>query len=65
MPAPDPMFRQRLRQYHRDFLEQMKVVERGSPAYFDLERAASAVARLHVTLYKEAMEPLHNGPHPE
>lgn len=29
MPAPDAMLRQRLRQYHRDFLEQMKVLERG------------------------------------
>ena len=64
MPAPDPMFRQRLRQYHRDFSATLELLERGSPEWFDCERAAFAVARLHVTLYREAIDPIHSGPHP-
>lgn len=59
------MFRQRLRQYHRDLTAQLQVLERGSQAWFDCEKALFAVSRLHVSLYGEAIDPIHSGPHPK
>jgi hypothetical protein len=60
MTSPDPMFRQRLRQYHRDLSEQMEKVERGSQAWFALEKAMFSVAKVHLTLYKEAIRVVHS-----
>lgn len=60
MTSPDPMFRQRLRNYHRDLSEQMATVERGSQEWFALEKAMHSVAKVHLTLYKEAIQPVHS-----
>lgn len=56
---PDAMFRQRLRTHYRDLQVQYREAERGSPAWHDLDRALRATERLHVTLYREAIAPVH------
>ena len=64
MTVPDPLFRQRLRRHYADLKAIRRDLERG-PAWFDCERAMSATARLYVSLYREAIDPMHSGPHPE
>lgn len=62
MSTPDPMFRQRLRQHHRDLTVQLATLVRGSPEWHDCDRAIMATGRLYVTLYKEAIQPVHSQP---
>lgn len=57
---PDPLFRQRLRRFYFDLQEQLGTMERGSPAWFDCEKALFAIGRLHVTLYGEAVVGVHS-----
>lgn len=56
---PDALFRQRLRTHYRDLQTQYQEAEPRSAAWFDLERAMRATERLHVTLYREAIVPVH------
>lgn len=62
---PDPLFRQRLRVHYADLKAQMDSLSPKSQERFDLERSMLATARLYSTLYRETLEPLHSGPHPE
>lgn len=59
MDTAQALFRQRLRTHYRDLQVQYREVERGSPAWHDLDRALRATERLHVTLYREAIAPVH------
>lgn len=61
---PDPDFRDHLRAHYLVLQAQHRDMERGTPAWFDCEKAIFATARLYRTLYREAMEPIHSGPHP-
>lgn len=56
---PDPLFRQRLRRAYFDLRDQLETLERGSPGWFDCEKAMLAIGRLHVTLYKEPVVGVH------
>lgn len=58
----DPLFRQRLRTHYRDLTTQLATLERGSPGWFDCERAIMATTRLYVTLFKAAIQPVHSQP---
>lgn len=58
----DPMFRQRLRNHHRDLTVQLATLERGTPSWFDCERAIMATSRLYASLYREAIQPVHHQP---
>lgn len=59
----DPLFRQRLRTHYGDLQAQHGSMERGSPEWFDCEKAMFSTARLYNTLFKEAISPIHSGPH--
>jgi len=56
----DPLFRQRLRTHHRDLVVQHATMTRGSPEWFDCEKAMWATERLHVTLFKEPIVKAHS-----
>lgn len=61
MPTP-PDLRQRLREHHRELTGLLSILERGSPAWHDCERAIMATGRLYGTLFKEAIRPVHSQP---
>lgn len=56
---PDPLFRQRLRRAYFDYRDQLGTFAHGSPEWHDCDRLMRAAERLHVTLYKEAIVPIH------
>jgi hypothetical protein len=58
----DPMFRQRLRNHHRDLIEKMRSVEVGSRAYFKLDAAMRSNEALHLELFREPFQKVHCQP---
>lgn len=58
----DPLFRQRLKLHYRDLTTQLATLERGTPAWFDCDRAIMATSRLYATLFREAVQPVHSQP---
>jgi hypothetical protein len=59
-PGPDPMFRQRLRNYWRDTVDQKDKLDPRSREWFKIDALQRALEAAYVELYREDLNPSHS-----